>query len=124
MLKFPPWILVWATAAVITGCSKAPAEPSPADERVAETARPSDPGLSQKYERACMTCHASRASKAPLTGFVAQWQPRLQQGMPTLVAHARDGFQGMPARGFCNDCNDQDFAALIAFMSQQPASKE
>ena len=28
------------------------------------------------------------------------------------------------ARGFCNDCSDQDFAALIVFMSQPHNSKE
>ncbi len=124
MLKYLTGLALCVAAIAMTGCNKAPAEPSLADEHTAETARPSDAALSQKYERACITCHASRASKAPLTGFVAQWQPRLQQGMPTLVAHARDGFQGMPARGFCNDCTDQDFAALIAFMSQPSISKE
>ena len=29
----------------------------------------------------------------------------------------RDGFNGMPARGYCNDCSDATYAALIAFMS-------
>ncbi len=110
--------------ALLLGCTPAVPEPSPADERIAEKARPSDADLQQKYERACLTCHASRASKAPLAGFVPQWQPRLQQGMPTLLAHARDGFQGMPARGFCNDCSDQDFVALIGFMSQAHTPKE
>lgn len=113
-----------AVVGVLAGCHKAPVEPGPADERVAEAARPQDAALAQKYERACMACHAALASKAPLTGFVPQWEPRLQQGLPVLVTHVREGFQGMPARGFCNDCSDQDFAALITFMFQSHPSKE
>jgi cytochrome c5 len=112
------------TVLVLAACGKGLPEASPADERRAEAARPTDALLAQKYERACLTCHASIVSKAPLTGFAAHWQVRLQQGIPTLVAHVRDGFQGMPARGFCNDCSDQDFAALIVFMSQPHSSKE
>lgn len=69
------------------------------------------------YERSCRTCHSHQASQAPLAGFVPHWTPRLSQSMPVLVGHVRDGFKGMPARGYCNDCSDQDYEALIRFMS-------
>ncbi len=104
-------------------CQKVAPVPDAQALRRAEVSQPLDALLAQKYARSCQTCHSSRASTAPLTAFAADWQPRLAQGMPTLVAHAREGFKGMPARGFCNDCTDQDFEALIVFMSTQPAEE-
>lgn len=110
--------LVWLGA-----CQKTPAVPSPEALRWAESAKPPGAQLAQKYERSCQACHSSRTSAAPLTAFAPDWQVRLQQGMPTLVNHARDGFKGMPARGYCNDCSDQELQALITFMST-PSTQE
>lgn len=112
------FVLVWLGA-----CQKTPLVPGPEALRWAENARPRVAQLAQKYERSCQACHSSRASTAPLVAFAPDWQPRLQQGIPTLVNHARDGFKGMPARGYCNDCSDQDLEALIAFMST-PSTQE
>lgn len=109
--------LVACSVALLAACQDTPPVPTPADLRRAEQAQPGDAQLAQKYARSCHTCHANRASTAPLTGFAADWHPRLRQGKAVLLAHVRDGYQGMPARGFCNDCSDQDFEALIAFMS-------
>jgi cytochrome c5 len=64
-----------------------------------------------------MTCHAVPGSGAPLTGFTEHWKPRMKQGMDTLVHHAIDGYQAMPARGLCADCTEQDMRALIGFMA-------
>ena len=124
LLFYARWIFILVVALALVACSQSIPTPSPADERVADLARPADAELAQKYERSCLTCHASIASNAPLTGFEAHWEPRLRQSMPTLVAHVRDGFQGMPARGYCNDCSDHDFEALVVFMSHPPLSKE
>ena len=101
----------------LTGCQKAPATPSADDFTLAETTRPAEPQLAAKYERSCHTCHAVAGSAAPLAGFVPQWEKPKQQAMATLVTHVRDGYNAMPARGFCNDCSDDDYAKLIAFMS-------
>lgn len=108
----------------VSACQKAPSIPGNADLRIAEQATPDAPQLAQKYARACQACHSSRASTAPLTGFVPDWQLRLQQGVPTLVAHAREGYKAMPARGYCNDCSDQDLESLIVFMSSTQRAKE
>lgn len=94
-----------------------PAEPTEQDVARAESLRPADAALAERYERACLTCHATR-SAAPLTGFAPAWQPRLAQGLDVLVTHARDGFKGMPAKGLCSDCSEADLRGLIVFMSQ------
>jgi cytochrome c5 len=111
---FGAWLLC------LTACGQdTPAEPTEQDVARAEALRPSNAQLAEKYERACLTCHATR-SAAPLTGFAPAWQPRLSQGMDVMLAHARDGFKGMPAKGLCSDCSDADLLGLITFMSQQP----
>lgn len=107
------WLAAWLTCA----CSQAPEQPSPAQISVAESARPADPELSKIYQRSCISCHTAPASTAPLVGFEAAWEPRLKQGMPTLVLHAKNGFKAMPPKGLCSDCGDLDLQKLIEFMA-------
>jgi cytochrome c5 len=57
------------------------------------------------------------SSGAPLTGDTAAWQPRMQQGMDTLLQHVVEGFGGMPPLGLCFECDEQQFEALIEFMA-------
>lgn len=106
--------------ALLGACQRAPQPPGPQDLQRADAARPADPQLAQKYERSCQTCHAVQGSTAPLTAFAPDWAPRLQQGMATLLAHAREGYKAMPPKGFCNDCSDAELSALIRFMSSTP----
>ena len=109
--------LAVAFALALAGCG-GPAAPGPADEARAAQLRPHDAALAEKYERSCMVCHTQAAAQAPLTGFAPAWQPRLKQGMDTLVRHAEQGLGGMPARGLCADCTASDLRALIQFMAQ------
>ena len=93
-----------------------PALPADADVLAADTLRPARPELAATYERSCMACHGVR-SAAPLTGHAASWQPRLAQGIDTLLKHTREGLRGMPAMGLCPDCGEKDIRDLITFMS-------
>ncbi|MES2090330.1 MAG: c-type cytochrome [Pseudomonadota bacterium] len=104
----------------LAACQAPPSPPTAQDVSRAETLRPADAALAAIYERSCLSCH-STVSAAPLTGFAAAWAPRLEQGMDVLVSHARDGFKGMPAKGLCNDCSDDDLRHLIQFMTQSHA---
>jgi len=106
-----------ALCALLAGCNGQPAATA-ADEARAARLRPSNTALAQQYERSCMVCHTQLAAQAPLAGFAPHWQPRLRQGMDTLVQHARDGMGAMPAGGQCADCTPADLRALIAFMAQ------
>lgn len=109
------------SVAILVACTGSSAEPDARAIAHAQQAVPTDPALAALYERSCRTCHSHVEAKAPLTGFAPQWSARLAQGMPVLLAHVRDGYLGMPARGYCNDCSERDFEALIRFMSaQQP----
>ena len=70
------------------------------------------------YNRACMACHASGAAGAPKTGDTAAWAPRLEKGMDVLIASAKNGLNAMPPRAMCMDCTDDEYKALIEFMSK------
>lgn len=108
--------LAGALALTLAGCG-GPSIPGPAQEARAAQLRPHDAALAEKYERSCMVCHAQVAAQAPLTGFAPAWQPRLKQGMDTLVRHAEQGLGGMPPRGQCADCTADELRALIQFMA-------
>lgn len=85
----------------------------------AESARPDDPDLAEIYERSCYACHARVGSGAPLTGHVDDWVRRAgPEGRAGLVRSTKTGRGAMPAMGLCNDCDDEEFAALIDFMAK------
>lgn len=108
---------LWIAALALAGCgTNAPPAPDAASLQRAETLRPTSAALAAQYERSCMACHAAAGSGAPLTGSMAQWRPRLAQDMDTLVRHATEGFNAMPAKGLCSDCSQADLRALIGFM--------
>lgn len=115
---FRPWpCAVLAGAVLLAACSGPADTPDAQAIAHAQQVLPQDASVAALYERSCRTCHSQQASQAPLAGFVPHWTARLVQGMPVLVGHVREGFKGMPARGYCNDCSDQDYEALIRFMS-------
>jgi cytochrome c5 len=41
----------------------------------------------------------------------------MEKGMDALVASVRNGLGAMPPGGLCNSCSDEDYAALITYMS-------
>jgi cytochrome c5 len=71
----------------------------------------------EQYAHSCATCHQAGVLGAPKAGDKAAWAPRLKQGMPTLIKHAKEGYKNMPARGLCNNCSDEEYASLIKMMA-------
>lgn len=68
------------------------------------------------YGTFCIACHASGVNGAPKTGNADDWEPRIAQGKETLVKHALEGFNAMPAKGTCMDCSDDEIIAAIDHM--------
>lgn len=98
-------------AALLLACK--PRAPEPAK---LESLRPADTRLSEKYERACMTCHIDPASGAPRTHDRAAWSQRASLGREALVTSVQQGRNAMPPMGLCPDCSRDDLGALIDFM--------
>lgn len=81
----------------------------------AASAASSDPGEAT-YNRVCQACHATGAAGAPLFGNKEAWEPRIAQGMDTLLQTAINGKGAMPPRGTCADCSDDDLRVAIEYM--------
>ncbi len=79
-----------------------------------------DPLLLQRWSRSCALCHVNGEGGAPQVGHAAEWQPRLARGNDILLAHTLEGYNNMPPLGYCMGCSREEFAKLIAFMSESP----
>ena len=91
----------------------------------------------QVYEIGCAGCHASGVLDAPKFGTNADWLKREQQGFETLVKHALNGFNNMPAKGGNPAYKNEEIIATVAYMlsesgfpkyadrsGEKPAAKE
>lgn len=124
-IVFRSFCLAALLLAGLAACKEeAPQPPSASDVQRAESLRPASSELRARYERSCLACHASIDARAPLTGSLAQWKPRLDKGMDLLVKHAMEGFNAMPPKGLCADCSEADMRALIVFMSQEKEERK
>lgn len=77
-------------------------------------AGPKDP--EQVYNTFCMACHMTGAGEAPILGNVEQWASRIAKGSDILYENAINGIGGMPARGVCMDCSDEDVIATVDYI--------
>ncbi|MGY2288483.1 c-type cytochrome [Pseudomonas sp. SDO528_S397] len=109
--------LLLVIASLLVACDDT-ARPAP-ERAAAAHAMPGDAALAQVYDTSCKLCHANPAAGAPLTGDAAAWSPRLAQGANTLLDHTLNGYNGMPPMGLCMQCSEEQFLALISFMSGQ-----
>ena len=68
------------------------------------------------YKSKCVACHTSGAGGAPKIGVASEWSARIDQGMDVLYTHAINGIRGMPAKGLCMDCSDDEVKAAVDYI--------
>ena len=68
------------------------------------------------YNTACAACHGTGAAGAPKMGDAGAWAPRIDKGLETLLNNAINGINGMPPRGLCMDCSDDELKAAVGHM--------
>ena len=68
------------------------------------------------YNKACTTCHTAGVAGAPRVGEVADWTARMANGIDTVYSNAINGLNGMPPRGLCMDCSDDELKAVVDYM--------
>jgi len=78
------------------------------------------PAGEEIYRQACGLCHDNGVTGAPRPRDASDWRGRVGQGMPVLVRHAIEGFQGesgvmLPKGGF-SYLSDQEVAAAVHYM--------
>lgn len=71
------------------------------------------------YQASCNSCHGSGVAGAPVTGEADAWSSRVDKGMETLIDHAINGFNAMPAKGGCGGCSDEEIQAAVEYMVEQ-----
>lgn len=68
------------------------------------------------YNTYCSSCHLVGVAGAPILGDEAAWAPRIAQGNEVLYEHAINGINGMPAKGLCMSCTDDQIKELVDYM--------
>lgn len=87
--------------------------PAPAVAAVASGPRSGE----QVYNGACSACHGAGVAGAPKLGDKAAWAPRIKTGEAALMNSLMNGKNAMPAKGMCMDCSDDEFKAVLAYMT-------
>lgn len=112
---------------LLGACGEAPVEPAVAPQP-AEVAAPEAERLAgalaaltptrtaEQFARSCAFCHATGNAGAPIVGDTAAWADRVAAGEGTLLRHTLEGLGAMPPLGYCMDCTEDDFRALVRFM--------
>ena len=103
------WVTAVAVVAMLAGCGES-------GTQTAGTEAEAHPG-EQTYTRFCFSCHAAGIAGAPKVGDVELWAPRIAKGADALLASTIAGIPpGMPARGLCSQCSDEELANAIDYM--------
>ncbi|MAD53570.1 MULTISPECIES: cytochrome c5 family protein [unclassified Idiomarina] len=91
-----------------------------AGESAASEAAASGPRSGEAvFGQYCTACHTSGVMGAPKINNADDWEPRLAQGMDTVLKHAINGFNAMPPKGTCADCSDDEIKAAIEYMTAE-----
>ena len=64
----------------------------------------------------CINCHGQGINNAPILGNPKMWGKRIVQGEETLVSHALNGYNMMPARGGNPALTDADIRHAVQYM--------
>lgn len=68
------------------------------------------------YNAVCTACHSTGAAGAPKKGDKDAWAPRIAEGMDTLISHALNGYNAMPAKGGCASCPDEEIQNAVEYI--------
>lgn len=94
--------------------SQANSEAAPVTEQV--VAAVGNP-VEDNYKKSCATCHNAGLAGAPKLGDKEQWVTRIEKGVDVLYSSLINGLPpGMPAKGMCFSCSDDDLKALVDYM--------
>ncbi len=71
------------------------------------------------YQNFCYSCHAAGVAGAPRVGDAEAWAVRTAKGRQALLQSAIHGVPpGMPPKGLCSSCSDDELAAAVDYMIQ------
>jgi len=83
------------------------------DEQVAAVGS----NVESNFNKSCATCHNVGIAGAPKFGDAGAWASRIEKGIDVLYASTINGLPpGMPQKGMCFSCSDDDLRALVDYM--------
>jgi cytochrome c5 len=99
----------------------AEAKPAPAPAKPAAESKPASGSADGKavYDKVCFACHAQGLAGAPKLGDKAAWEPRIKQGMNTLVQSVTQGKGAMPPKAGTPSITDAELRAGVDYMVSQ-----
>ena len=68
------------------------------------------------YNSKCAGCHTSGVMGSPKFASLEDWAPKVGLGLEKLTLSAIAGKGGMPAKGTCMDCTDNDIKITVQYM--------
>jgi len=68
------------------------------------------------YQTSCYSCHEQGRLGAPKRGDVNAWRDRPLGNPELMLQRVVEGFRGMPAKGMCHDCNEQELHDLVQYL--------
>ncbi len=68
------------------------------------------------YAASCKACHSIGLAGAPKPGDDDAWEARTDKGLDAVYANAINGIGGMPPKGTCMSCSDDDIVATVDYM--------
>jgi cytochrome c5 len=74
------------------------------------------------YEKYCTGCHTTGAGGAPKIGDATAWAPRIKQGLNVMYKNAINGIRGMPPKGTCISCTNQEIQDAVNYIVDQSGS--
>ncbi len=116
----PAPVLVAAAPSMMAPASAVSTAPAAASGPIVLAVADLDPVKGQQiYSQACVACHMTGAAGAPMLTAKEDWSQRYEQGFATLVSHAVNGYNAMPAKGGNLALSDEDINHAIAYMLQE-----
>lgn len=129
-------IILWGVALTVTSVAIAKLSGSLAPDAISERLKPmgqvniigvsseAQPATSggatltpaQIYDNNCKMCHQTGLAGAPKFGNKGDWEPRIAQGVDTLVKAAITGIRAMPPKGNCLNCTSDEIKATVEYM--------
>jgi len=68
------------------------------------------------YNSNCAGCHTSGVMEAPKYASLEDWSTRIDLGLEKLTLSAIAGKGGMPPRGACMDCTDNEIEVTVQYI--------
>ena len=78
------------------------------------------------YKKLCFACHDNGLAGAAKHTDTARWAESAAKGIPTLIKHVTEGYQGkygmLPPKGTCMDCSNQDIIDAVHYQLKMGGS--